>query len=97
MSEMLDKIKDLLDHQDDTSTDEDVIEQLPPLEEAVAKALYHLDEIKIYGTYGRSGECVREATEAYDAVKALWEKYLEQQAIMEALQQPEAQRLGGYA
>jgi hypothetical protein len=97
MSEMLDKIKDLLDHPDPESGDEGEKEMLPPLEEAVAKALYHLDEIKVYGTYGRAGECVREANEAYDAIKLLWEKHQEQQKIMDALQQPEQLKVGGYA
>lgn len=85
---MLDKIKDLL-NQTDKEVEFEKEPTLPPLEEAVTKALYHLDEIKVYGTYGRAGECVREATEAYDLVKALYDKYLEQQAIMDALQRPE--------
>jgi hypothetical protein len=88
MSEMLDKIKDLL-NQPPKEIEYPAEPVLPPLEEAVTKALYHLDEIKVYGTYGRSGECVREANEAYDAVKKLYDKYLEQQAIMDALQRPE--------
>jgi hypothetical protein len=74
MSEMLDKIKDMLKEEITASAP-----VLPPLEEAVAKALYSLDEIKIYGTYNRPSECVREATEAYDAIKALWVLYQEQQ------------------
>lgn len=96
MSEMLDKIKDLL-NQPESEVEFPVEEQKLPLEEAVTKALYHLDEIRIYGTYGRAGECAREATEAYDTIKALWEKFQEQNAIMEALQKPEAHNDTGYA
>jgi hypothetical protein len=88
MSEMLDKIKDLL-NRPESEIEHPADPVLPPLEEAVVKSLYHLDEIKVYGTYGRSNECVREANEAYDAVRALYDKYLEQQKIMDALQRPE--------
>ena len=65
-------------------------EPLPktPLEEAVERALYSLEEIRLCGMYGRTAECEREATDALAAVGALYNKHKEQNAIMDALSKP---------
>ena len=88
MSEMLDKIKDLIEQAD--GIEAEVTEAIPPLEEAVDKALYSLNEIILYGTYGRSGECAREAQEALDTIKILKEKYEEQNRMMDILTSKES-------
>ena len=89
MSDMLDKMKDLLDGVKEVSPTEEVEENTgPPLEEAVAKALYSLNEIVLYGEYGRSAQCAQEARTAIEVITALKAKYDEQTVIMEALQNP---------
>ncbi len=89
MSEMLDKMKEILNGTAEHTAEEEVEENTgPPLEEAVAKALHSLGEIVIFGDYGRAGECAREARDALVVIAALKEKYDEQQRIMDALQNP---------
>lgn len=106
MSEMLDKIKDILEkHNIDTSTLDDeerevsdeVKNAVGPLEEALYRALYSLEEIRLYASYGRSQECVREATECRDKLTALRDKWIEQTQIMDALTAPVENNTGGYS
>ena len=86
MSEFLDKIKEKLDSGDIDGTDDDEnLPSRPPLEEAIDHAIRSLDEIAIYGSYGRASECSREAADALVVIKALKEKYEEQQKIMDIL------------
>lgn len=85
-NDMLKKLKEIFD--DSELPDEPQIEEQPtiaPLEEAIERALYSLSEIAIYGSYGRSDECAREAQEAYDIVKALKDKHDEQTKIIDVL------------
>ena len=106
MSEMLDKIKEILEkHNVDTAGLDDeerevkIAEQEPlgPLEEALYRALYSLEEIRIYGQYGRAEECSREATECLAKLKICQEKWVDQTAMMDALTTPAENTTGGYA
>jgi hypothetical protein len=45
--------------------------KLPPLEEAINRAIFSLGEIALYATYGRSQECEREARETIEALNTL--------------------------
>jgi hypothetical protein len=105
MSEMLDKIKEILEkHNVDTSGLDDeerevaIAEQEPigPLEEALYRALYSLEEIRIYGQYGRAAECSREAADCLEKLTKLQEKWVEQTQMMDALTAP-VETTGGYA
>ena len=102
MSEMMDKIKDILDKAGaDTSSFREKIdypedEPLPVLEEALMVALYSFQEIKIYAELGRTAECQREASEALEKLKELSVKWQEQQRVMDALTAP-VEASGGYA
>jgi hypothetical protein len=105
MSEMLDKIKEILEkHNVDTSglddeereVTEEVKNSIGPLEEALYRALYSLEEIRIYGQYGRAAECSREATECLDKLTKLRDKWIEQTQMMDALTAP-VETTGGYA
>jgi len=85
-NDMLKKLRELMgggEHPEEVQVEEPPA--TPPLEEAIERALYSLSEIAIYGSYGRSDECAREAQEAYDIVKALKDKYDEQNKIMDVL------------
>lgn len=86
-NDMMKKIKEMFGGEApvDGAEQVDEVEPTPPLEEAIERALHSLSEIAIYGTYGRSEECAREAQEAYDIIKALKEKYDEQNQIIDAL------------
>ena len=86
-NDMMKKLKELFGEHpsEETQEQEPEPEPQPPLEAAIERALYSLSEIAIYGSYGRSDECAREAQEAYDIVKALKDKYDEQNKIMDVL------------
>lgn len=56
-----------------------------PMEIAVERALFSLGEIAIYGSYGRSAECAREAQEAFDIITEIKTKYEEQNRIVDIL------------
>lgn len=94
MSEMMDKIKDILEKAGaDTSSFREKIdypedEPMPPLEESLMVAMYALEEIKIYAQLGRTAECGREATEALDKLKELATTWQEQERVMDALTKP---------
>ena len=86
MSDMLDKIKDLLDGEISETPEEEVEHNTgPPLEEAVTHAIHALEEIALYCDYGRANTAAEEARSALVIVTALKEKYDEQVRIMEAL------------
>jgi hypothetical protein len=94
-NEMFERIKEVLEkHGVDTSSfDEREIESLSapakePLEEAVQAAIYSLEEIRLYASYGRTSECEREATEALEKIVVLHTKWSERNAIMDALKAP---------
>lgn len=94
-NEMFERIKEVLEkHGVDTSSlDQREFESLEatakdPLEEAVQAAIYSLEEIRLYATYGRTSECEREATEALEKIVTLHTKWSEQNAIMDALKAP---------
>jgi hypothetical protein len=101
MSEMIDKMKEILEKHGVSSEGflepEEVNEEyvrdenaevIDPLEEAFEKAMYSLEEIKVYAMYGRTAECEREAGEALATLKILKIKWEEQKAIMDALSRP---------
>jgi len=85
-SEMIKKMRDLLGNEVEVEVEDTV--SRPPLEEAIDRALYSLKEIQILAEYGRKQECVREASEAFEALTLLKEKYIEQNKIMEILSTP---------
>lgn len=58
---------------------------VPPLEDAVNRAIFSLGEIAIFSDYGRYEEAAREAREALDAIQLLKTKYDEQNEIIAAL------------
>lgn len=92
MSTMLDKMKDILDKMSGESSEEvdpdEPVESGSPLELAVEQALLSLNEIIIFGDYGRSAECAREARQAFEIISALSEKFKEQTRMMEVLSTP---------
>lgn len=97
MSDMLDKMKDLLENGEGV-VPEVVVDPTPPLEEALERALYSLSEIATYATYGRSAECAREAQEAFEHLTALKEKHEEQEKMMDILSGRNTEdETGGYA
>ena len=103
MSEMMDKIKEILDRAgaDTSSFDETEITgpeapAMDPLEEAVLRSMAALEEIRLYAMYGRTSECEREATEVLEKVTALHTKWVEQNQIMDALTKP-AEELNEHA
>lgn len=84
MSEMIDKMREIFNK--DNGIDDSATESTrPPLEEAIDRALFVLNEIELYATYGRSGEAAREAKEAIAELTALKTKHEEQTKIMEVL------------
>ena len=87
MSDMLDKMKEILDKEiaKDIEKPEDGV---PPLEQAMNRAIFSLGEILLYSGYGRPQEAAREAKEALEVISEIKKKYDEQNAIMEALSNP---------
>jgi len=97
MSEMLDKIKDMIERGE--VPDVEIKEEArPPLEEAIDLAIFTLGEIALYATYGRAGEVLRETNELLTTIKALKEKYEEQQKMMDILSgRDTSDEIGGYS
>jgi hypothetical protein len=86
MSDMLDKMKDILDKMNQETPEEEAEQNTgPPLEEAVAHAINALGDIVLYGEYGRADSCATVARDALIVVRTLKEKYEEEVRIMEAL------------
>ena len=80
-NDMIKRLRDLLGQGDDNDINgiEVVYEDhTPPLEAALERALHSLKEISIYGSYGRSAECMREADATLEALNAYKAKWLEQ-------------------
>jgi len=86
-NEMLDKMKEIL-NQTEPGEVERPEDGVPPLEQALHRALFSLNEIAIFAEYGRSAEAGREAKEALEVLTAIKQKYDEQNAIMDALTKP---------
>lgn len=90
MSDMLDKMKDLLDGVTQSTPEEEVeLNTGLPLLDAVERAIEALEEIVLYSTYGRSESAAATASDALAVIKALKNKYDEEVAIMEALTNPQ--------
>jgi len=91
-NDMIKKLKEMFDKSGMGSEEsaEEVVEPQPPLEAAIERALFSLNEIYIFAEYGRTAEAAREAKEALDVITALKQKWDEQNAIMEALSNPES-------
>lgn len=85
MSEMLDKMKELAEAE---QPEEEVGDPMDLLTGAIDRAIEALETISIYGQYGRSDECAREAVEAGSFVKRLKMKYDEQVRLIEILKSP---------
>ena len=87
MSDMLDKMKEILE-QTEQGEIEKPIDGVPPLEQAMNRAIFSLGEIILYADYNRPQEAAREAKEALEVITEIKKKYDEQNAIMEALTKP---------
>lgn len=96
MSEMLDKMKEILENGEDTPAEE-IVDPTPPLEEALERAIYSLREISLYATYGRAAECQREASETLEVLNALKAKHEEQTKMMDILSGRDPETPSGYA
>lgn len=90
MSDMLDKMKEILE-QTEQGEIEKPIDGVPPLEQAMNRAIFSLGEIILYADYNRPQEAAREAKEALEVITEIKKKYDEQNAIMEALTKPAGQ------
>jgi len=82
-NDMIKKMRELFDQEEATDIDSiDVVDTYedptPPLEAALERALHSLKEISIYGSYGRSAECMREADATLEALNIYKTKWLEQ-------------------
>lgn len=82
-NEMVRRMRELLGQGEDNDIDgivvvEEYEDPTPPLEAALERALYSLKEISIYGSYGRSSECMREADATLEALNKYKAKWLEQ-------------------
>jgi hypothetical protein len=83
-NDMLDKIQDMFNKRTEVDTVK-VPEVIPPLEEALIRALYTLNEIVIYASYNRTEDVQREAKEAFDVLCELKTKHDNQVKMWDAL------------